>query len=314
MAITEDLMDQFGRAKTIVTIGNFDGIHKGHQKIFAAVVTRARETDGSPVAVTFSPHPVKTLLPDRSLRLITSEHDKERLIFGAGIRDIVNIDFNEEFARTDSEDFIRDILVGLLKAKWVIVGHNCRFGRARKGNTDLLRSMGRKYGFRVSVIRYAKLHGDIISSSRVRSSIVGGRISETALMLGRAYHIDGRVVKGAGRGAALLGVPTANIETENELIPKEGVYAVRISLGDNVYGGVANIGRNPTFGRDVMSYEMHILDFRRNLLGKRLRVHFIERIRDEKKFGCPEALGSRINKDIETARSILAGNRTGLYL
>jgi riboflavin kinase/FMN adenylyltransferase len=314
MEITEDFIDYFKQARTVVTLGNFDGIHKGHQKIFAAVVNKARELKGTPVAITFDPHPVKVLLPERGLRLITTAHDKESLIFSAGIRELINIDFNADFAHTDAEDFIKEIIVGLLKARWVIVGHNYTFGRAKKGNAALLRKLGRKLGFGVSVVRSAMLTGDLISSSRVRSALSGGRSTEVSMMLGRAYHIDGTVIKGAGRGASLLNTPTANLATENELVPKEGVYAVRISFDKTVREGVANIGRNPTFKEGVMSYEVHILDFSRNLLGRKLRVHFIERLRDEKKFSCVEDLIAQISKDIDMARQVLRRKRTILYL
>jgi riboflavin kinase / FMN adenylyltransferase len=314
MQITEDFIDYFRKARAVVTLGNFDGIHKGHQKIFAAVVRKAREIRGAPVVITFDPHPVKVLMPERRLRLITTVQDKEQIIFRSGIRDIINIDFNAEFAHMDADDFIRDILVGLLKVKWVIVGHNYTFGRAKKGNAEILRNLGRKSGFGVSVVRYAKLNGDLISSSRIRSAVLAGRVAEVSRMLGRAYHIEGSVVRGTGRGLSLLKTPTANIQTENELIPKEGVYAVKISMGGNVYDGVANLGENPTFKFGILSYEIHIFDFRRNLLGKKMRVHFMERLRDEKKFASIDDLSAQIKKDIERAKRLLSGKKTELNL
>jgi riboflavin kinase / FMN adenylyltransferase len=313
MGITENIIDHFRKSRAVVTLGAFDGIHKGHQKIFAAVVKKSAEINGLPIAITFDPHPMRVLMPERRLRLITSAIDKEKIIFKTGISDIVNIDFSPEFARTDAEDFVSDILVGLLNAKWVIVGHNCRFGHNRKGNADLLRKIGRKLGFGVSVIRHASLHGDVISSSRVRSAVLGGRVADAELMLGRAYHIDGGVIKGTGRGISLLNIPTANLDSQNELIPKEGVYAVKVSFGGKVYDGVSNIGRNPTFKEDVMSYEIHILDFKRNLLGKKLRVHFLERIRDERRFSSIEDLRAQIRRDIDMARRLICRNKAELY-
>ena len=166
----------------------------------------------------------------------------------------------------------------------------------------------------MSVVRYAKVGGDIVSSSRVRQSIMAGKVGEVAKMLGRAYHIDGVVIKGAGRGTSLLNTPTANLTTENELIPKEGVYAVRVSFENHVYDGVANLGRNPTFKEGKMSYEVHIFDFRRNLLDRNLRVHFVKRIRDEKKFSCIEDLFEHIKTDINIARQILCSMKTTLYI
>ncbi len=305
MRLIKGLPKHFEHASPVITIGNFDGVHIGHQKIFRAVVEKAREIGGTPVVMTFEPHPVRVLAPERGLKLITSFEDKARLILDTGIRNLICIDFNREFAHTDAEVFIKDILVDRFGAKWVVVGHNYAFGRGKKGNAALLRRRGKKYGFGVSVVRYAKVGGDIVSSSRVRHAISNGRVGEVARMLGRAYHIEGTVIKGAGRGTSLLNTPTANIATDNELIPKEGVYAVRVSVGSKVYDGVANIGKNPTFNESRMSYEVHILDFRKDLLGYHLKVHFVKRIREEKKFSCIEDLFEHIRMDIETARQIL---------
>jgi len=314
MKLHRGIPKHFDHPSPVITIGNFDGVHIGHQKIFRAVLEKAKSFRGTPVAMTFEPHPVRVLSPERDLRLITTFEEKADLIFDMGIKSLICVDFDKTFAHTDAEVFIRDILVGRLKAKWIIVGHNYTFGRAKKGNAALLRRRGKKYGFGVSVVRYAKVAGDIVSSSRVRHAVMSGKAGEVARMLGRAYHIEGTVIKGAGRGTSLLNTPTANIATDNELIPKEGVYAVKVSMGKTVYDGVANIGKNPTFNETRMSYEVHILDFRGNLLGSRLKVHFLKRIREEKKFSCVDDLFEHINMDIEKARQILETNTTALYL
>jgi riboflavin kinase / FMN adenylyltransferase len=314
MEIIKELPEYFRKGSPVVTIGNFDGVHIGHQKIFRAVADKAHEIKGKAIAITFDPHPVKVLLPDRGLKMITTPEAKAGLIFGSGITDIVSIDFNRDFAQTEAEDFINDIIAGLLKARRVIVGHNYTFGRGKKGNAKLLRKYGKKFGFDVTVVRYATLNGEIVSSSRVRRALANGKVSEAAKMLGRAYHIEGTVITGAGRGAKLLDTPTANIAAENELIPKEGVYAVRVSIRDAVYDGVANLGNNPTFKGGVLSYEVHLLDFHRNLVGKRMRVHFITRLRDEKKFDCVEGLYNQIRKDIDAARKCLVKKDFPLYL
>ncbi|HTZ17573.1 MAG TPA: bifunctional riboflavin kinase/FAD synthetase [Dissulfurispiraceae bacterium] len=314
MKLCKRIPKHFEPPSLVITIGNFDGVHIGHQKIFRAVVEKAKLLRGTPSAMTFEPHPVRVLSPERDLRLITSPEEKARLIFDTGIKSLICVDFNRAFAHTDAEVFIRDILVGQLKAKWIIVGHNYTFGRAKKGNAALLRRRGKKYGFGVSVVRYAKVGGDIVSSSRVRHAVMNGKVGEVARMLGRAYHIEGIVIKGAGRGTALLNTPTANIATDSELIPKEGVYAVKVSIGKRVFDGVANIGRNPTFNEGRMSYEVHILDFRGDLLGSRLRVHFLKRIREEKKFSCVSDLFDHIKMDIEKARQIFETDETSLTL
>ncbi len=314
MKLIKGLPKQFEHSSPVITIGNFDGVHIGHQKIFRAVVEKAKELNGTPDAMTFEPHPVRVLSPERGLKLITSSEDKAKLIFGSGIKNLICIEFDRDFAHTDAEVFIKDILVDRLKAKWIIVGHNYTFGRAKKGSAALLRRRGKKYGFGVTVVRYAKVGGDIVSSSRVRHTVVNGRVGEVARMLGRAFHIEGTVIKGAGRGTSLLNTPTANIATDNELIPKEGVYAVKVSLDKKVYDGVANIGKNPTFNEGKMSYEVHILDFHRDLLGCNLKVHFVKRIREEKKFSCIEDLFEHIKMDIETGRQILKKSKTALFL
>jgi riboflavin kinase/FMN adenylyltransferase len=314
MGTIKELSEQFLDSTKVITIGNFDGVHIGHQKIFRAVVEKAKKIKGTPVAMTFEPHPVRVLSPERGLKLISSSEDKTRLIFDTGMKAIICVDFNRNFAHTDAEDFIKDILVNQLRAKWIIVGHNYTFGRAKKGNAALLRRRGKKYGFGVSVVRYAKVGGAIVSSSRVRHAVLSGKVGEVSQMLGRAYHIDGIVIKGAGRGTSLLKTPTANIATDNELIPKEGVYAVKVTMSGRIYDGVANIGKNPTFKEGKMSYEVHIFNFHRNVLGRGLRVHFIGRIRDEKKFSCIEELFEHIMKDIETAKHILKQRKMVLSL
>jgi riboflavin kinase / FMN adenylyltransferase len=314
MGIIKGLPERFLDSTKVITIGNFDGVHIGHQKIFGTVVEKAKKIKGTPVAMTFEPHPVRVLSPERGLRLITSPEDKTRLIFETGIKAIICVDFDRNFAHTDAEDFIKEFLVDRLRAKWIIVGHNYTFGRAKKGNTALLRRRGKKYGFGVSVVRYAKVRGGIVSSSRVRHAVLSGKVGEASQMLGRAYHIDGIVIKGAGRGTSLLKTPTANIATDNELIPKEGVYAVRVTMAGRVYDGVANIGKNPTFKEGRMSYEVHIFNFHGNVLGRRLRVHFIGRIRDEKKFSCIEELFEHIMKDIESAKQLLKKRKMVLSL
>lgn len=319
MEIIKSFKEKLNYPNPVVTIGNFDGVHIGHQKIFKKVVEKAKEINGTPIAITFFPHPVKVLAPERGLRLITMPEDKRELIEKAGIKVLICIDFSKDFARIDPEDFIKNYLVDKISAKWIIVGHNYAFGKGKKGTPDLLRRRGKKYGYGVSVIRYARIYDDIVSSSRIRSLILRGRVCEASRMLGRAYHIDGTVIKGAGRGSSLLHIPTANMDVLNELVPKEGVYAVRVSIWEakgkyEIHDGVANIGKNPTFGDMPLSYEVHIFDLNKNLLGKRIRVHFIDRIRDEKKFASIKELEENIRKDIQKAKDILAKRKEPLFL
>lgn len=327
MEIIRDLNKPLAFRNSVVTIGNFDGVHLGHQKIFSQVIEKAEEIGGTPIAITFDPHPVRVLAPERGLKMIYTPGDKEALIEKMGVKALICIGFNKDFARTDPDDFIRHTLVDMIGAKWVIVGHNYSFGKGKKGTTSTLRIKGRKCGFGVHVVRYAKNSAGVVSSSRIRSLLLRGRVNEASSMLGRVYHISGTVIKGAGRGGPLLHTPTANIATPNELIPKEGVYAVRVSLGMQnaecgmrnaqascVFDGVANIGSNPTFNETTMSYEVHLFDFAGNLLGKNLRIHFIERIRDEKRFASIKELTEHIENDIRTARAILSQRKDPLFL
>lgn len=290
---------------TALTIGNFDGVHIGHVKIFREVLEEARRTGGTAMAVTFDPHPAKVISPERGMRILTPTEEKARLIGVHGIEVLLLINFDREFSNLHPEVFIKDFLADKLAVKKVIVGHNYCFGRARKGTTALLRKRGKKYGFGLRVVRNARLHGDVVSSSRVRGLLLRGRVCEASMFLGRPYMMEGTVIKGRGRGKVFLGIPTANITTPSELIPKEGVYAVKVMVGGNEYGGAANIGYNPTFKDGLKSYEVHILDFSGDILGKNLRMHFIDRIRDEKAFPDMKSLEAGIRRDIERAREIL---------
>ncbi len=305
MDVINGLPSSFAYKNPVVTIGNFDGVHIGHQKIFARVVEKAWEINGTPVAVTFFPHPVCVLAPERGLRHITTSRDKTRLIAESGLAVLVYIPFNREFAKTEPEDFIKRVLVDLMHAKWVVVGHSYSFGKGKKGSTDLLRRKGESHEFGLTVVRHAVACGDVVSSSRVRAFLLKGKVSEAACMLGRAYHIDGAVVSGAGRGESILKTPTANLAIANEIIPNEGVYAVRVSVDGRLCDGVANIGSNPTFGGIEMSYEVHLFGVQESLVGKKLRVHFIERLRDEVTYPNADALKTQIKIDIKNAKEIL---------
>ena len=294
----------------ILTIGNFDGVHRGHQKIFSFVAERSAALNGTAMAMTFAPHPLSVLFPERGIRLLTSFDEKARLMKYYGIDVILCMSFTKEFASTKPDDFIRDVIVDRIGAREVIVGHNYSFGKGKRGTTDILRRKGKKYGFAVKVVRSARLFGDIVSSSRVRSLLGRGRVCEASRFLGRPYMVEGSVIRGAGRGGPLLNVPTANIAGGNALIPKEGVYAVKVEHEGTLLEGVANIGNNPTFGNAHMSYEVHIFDFSEDILGKSIRVHFIDRIRDEKFFPDILTLKKHIKNDIERAKDLL---RRGKY-
>ena len=290
----------------VLTIGNFDGVHIGHRAIFEMVESRARENNGTSMAFTFEPHPLKVVAPSTPLRLLTTSEEKERLIRACGIDVLILASFSKRFADQHPEEFIKDILVDRIGVREVFVGHDYSFGKGRKGTPELLKKLGEGYGFKVTVLDAVKIDGQIVSSSKIRSLLLKGDVEKAARFLGRPYSIEGIVVEGRKIGASVLGIPTANITTPNEIVPKEGVYAVTVSFDKDRYMGVANIGKNPTFGQEKMSYEVHILDFSGNLIGKRLRMNFIRRIRDEIRFDTPGQLSLQIKNGIMTARDVLS--------
>ncbi|MCX8027107.1 MAG: bifunctional riboflavin kinase/FAD synthetase [Thermodesulfovibrionales bacterium] len=292
----------------VITIGNFDGVHIGHQKVFNVLIEKARELQGTPTVMTFYPHPVKVLMPDKDIKMITTLQDRVTLFERNGIKGVIVIEFDKAFASIPAEVFIKDILVGRLGIKGVVVGSNYVFGKGKKGTTDLLKQRGKDFGFKVHIVSSKMVGQNIASSSKIRQLISKGKIKDANEMLGRAYHINGVVIKGTGRGKQLLNIATANLSTQNELVPSDGVYAVKVTLfenGINTYDAVANIGNNPTFSNVQKSYEVHIFDFDTDILGKEVRLHFIKRIRDEMRFKTVDDLRSQILRDVEVAKGML---------
>lgn len=290
----------------VITLGNFDGLHLGHQFIFREVVKKAKETGGTAITLTFEPHPLKVMAPDRPLRLLTTFEEKVRLIKAKGIDILICVNFTKAFADQAPRDFVKNVLHRRLGVAELFVGHDFAFGKGRKGTVESLKEMASELGFKIFVIDAIKVGNDIVSSSKIRDLLLEGKVKEASLFLGRPYSIEGKVIKGEGRGATLLGFPTANLETPDLLIPKEGIYAVTVEFDGKDYKGAANIGYKPTFGSRGLNCEVHILDFIGDLLGSRLRITFIERLRDEATFTRPEALSEQIRKDVEKVRDILS--------
>lgn len=289
----------------VLTLGNFDGVHLGHQAIFRMVIERARKKKGTSIVFTFEPHPLSVIAPERAPRRLTPFKDKVNLIRDFGIDVVICANFTNEFARIRAEDFARDILCKKIGVKEVFIGSNYQFGRGRKGSPELLEEVGRECGFTVTIVPEIKKDDIIISSSTIRTYIAKGKVEEASRFLGRDYSVEGVVIEGAKRGKRLLHIPTANIATSNELLPKDGVYAVRVNLGGKIYDGAANIGLNPTFREKKLSFEVHILDFDGEILGETLRVSFVKRIRNEVKFSSIEKLAAQMRRDIEEVKKIL---------
>ena len=293
----------------VITIGNFDGVHIGHQALFHEVIEKAETIDGTSVAMTFDPHPIRVLKQNGDPPLITLYEQKVELIERTGIDVLICVPFTKAFASISADQFIRNLLVEKIGMKAIVVGEDYRFGKNREGNLEMMRSYGPECGFEVIVahwIKATKGFTDRISSTRIRELIMDGHMAEAEKMLGRQYQIRGRVVTGRDRGGKLLGIPTANINLHDELCPKTGIYAVTVECRGNRYEGVANIGYSPTFEDHEFTVEVHILDFDDNIYGDMIRINFIQRIRDEIKFSAISELIDQIKKDIAAAREIFS--------
>lgn len=291
----------------VVTIGNFDGVHIGHQSLFHEVVLKAVGLGGTSVAMTFDPHPLRVLTKHRQPPLITLNEQKKELIAATELDVLIIVPFTRTFAAVSAHDFIVEWLVKRIGMKAIIVGKDYTFGKDRKGDIDLLKSLGREYEFEVVLadwIKSAPRNEGRISSTRIRKLVAAGDIEKARHLLGRNYQIRGSVVSGRNRGGKLLGFPTANLALQDELCPKTGIYAVTVEWEGSLYQGVANIGYSPTFDDHLFTVEVHILDFDRNIYGQKIKINFLKRIRDEIKFDSIEALSDQIRDDIAIAREL----------
>lgn len=290
----------------VVTIGNFDGVHLGHREIFRKVKREASRIGGVSLVVTFTPHPLKVLGLRKELRLINTYAEKELLIEASGIDCLLTIPFTPEFAAIGAERFVREILVGRVGVRKLVIGYDYAFGRMREGNVSLLRRLGDELGFEVEVLEQIAGDGITYSSTAVRRMIAEGNVKEVVRLIGRHFSVGGTVVHGLHRGK-VLGFPTANIDTEKELIPRPGVYAVKVKIDDAIHDGACNIGNNPTFDNERESIEVFILDFDADLYGREIRIYFVERIRDEQRFPGVETLKEAIARDVAACRDALEG-------
>lgn len=298
----KDIKDEMKRP--ILTIGNFDGVHLGHQAILKKIVSRAKEAGGSSIVFTFEPHPLKVIAPDKDIRLITSCDEKTRLLEDAGVDAVICANFTREFAEQDSDEFVKNVLHEKIGVAEIYIGHDYAFGKGRKGTISHLKELGKRYGFYVGVIEPVVIDDAVVSSSRIRQMILDGNVDNAARLLGRNYALTGIVVKGAGRGRK-LGFPTANIELPSELIPKDGVYAVKVKKGDKAYDGVANIGNKPTFKNERFGVEAYLFDFNESLYNETLEIEFVKRIRNERAFKNAEELIAHMKDDVSAAKEIL---------
>jgi riboflavin kinase/FMN adenylyltransferase len=290
----------------VLTIGNFDGVHRGHLALFEKVKERAEALHGQSAVMTFEPHPIQVMKPSSGPLLITPTPQKLELIEEAGIEVLLCLPFTREFAAITARDFVKNILVDGIGIKELVVGYDYTFGRNREGNISLLREMGDQLGFVVHLVGPVHVNHTLVSSTSIRNLVQEGKLDEAKVLLGRDYQLQGRVVKGHNRGGRLLGFPTANLQIKDELLPRVGVYAVTVVVDGKMYNGVTNVGYNPTFGDTPLTVETHILDFSRDLLGKTIKVNFVKRLRDEKTFRSIEELSEQISRDIRQAKEHLS--------
>lgn len=290
--------------KTIAAIGIFDGVHLGHKAIIKSAVRRAKTIKGKSVVITFHPHPLKVLRPDKLLPLLMSTAHRLRLIGELGVDDCLLLKFNKRFSNFQPRDFVKKILVDKLRVNEVYIGSDFIFGKNGVGNAVLLKKFGRCYGFKVKIMPMIKIKNRVVSSTTIRNLIMKGRLNEAAQLLGRRVTVFGTVIKGARRGKS-LGYPTANIDPHHEAIPPSGVYAVWVRLRNRTYGGALYIGTRPTFAETEPVIEVYIFNFRKLIYGEDVEIIFIKRLRGDKKFSSQQKLIKQINMDNINVRRIL---------
>ncbi len=301
-----------------VTIGNFDGMHLGHQALLALTRQRAIETGTVPVAITFDPHPLELLTPHAPPRL-TATQARLALLEASGMALVILIAFTPEVASMSPENFVQHVLLDSLNMRELFLGYDFTLGKGRAGTPEVLAHLGHQHGFKVEQLSALRLHGDVVSSTRIRGLLRQGDVAEVRSLLGRLYTVRGEVIHGQNRGGNLLGFPTANLPPLATMLPKPGAYAtlampisnpssnlpaINHGTEQGIYAAVTNIGYNPTFGSVQLSVETHLLDFAADIYGQQLEVAFLERLRGERKFSGPQKLQEQIRKDIEQARNI----------
>jgi riboflavin kinase/FMN adenylyltransferase len=292
-----------GWSRPVVALGNFDGLHRGHQKLIDEIRRQARERAGTSVAMIFDPHPPRVLRPDKAPPLLMTLDQKIEAFERAGVDAVAVVRFTPELSQWEPELFVETVLIDWLRVAEVWVGANFLFGRDRSGTFTLLRALGEDRGFHVEPIEPVRYKDFVVSSTRIRRLIAEGRVDEAGSLLGHHYFIDGTVVRGDGRGRG-LGFPTANLATENELLPADGIYATLAILGDACHRAVSSIGVRPTIGDDKHTVETFILDGQHELYGTRMRLAFVKWLRPEQKFDDLAALQAQMTRDAATAAGL----------
>jgi riboflavin kinase/FMN adenylyltransferase len=313
MRVVRHLLHEPKRLERVVlTLGNFDGVHLGHQAILHAAVERARATGGRTVVLTFEPHPLAVVAPERAPAMLQSLRDRLWHLRRLGVETTVLQRFTRDFAALEPEAFVREFLLHHLELLHVVVGYNVNFGHARAGSAETLRLLGARLGFGVEVVGPVDASGEQVSSTRLRDVLEAGDMRRARSLLGRTYALRGRVVVGDRRGRS-LGFPTANLHLRPRLLlPPDGVYAVGVVVDGATHAGVLNVGVRPTFGGRRRTVEVHLLDFEGDLYRRWMEVRFVERLRGETAFAGPDALRAAIAADVARARRVLGAEAAAL--
>ncbi len=288
-----------------LAIGVFDGVHRGHQAVISTSATHARAASGTPVVVTFDPHPEKVLRPEAAPHLLSATQHKIALIRALGVEHLLIINFDKQFAATEPEDFVQQLVTHSKPLREICVGHEWSFGKKRRGNLDLLKKLGANSNFDVVGIPPVKINGAVVSSTAIRQAIESGDFARAAEMLGHEYTILGKVTRGDNLGKK-IGFPTANLSAHSEQFPPNGVYAAEARIDGELHRGVINLGIRPTVssGRSERVLEIHLFDFNRDIYGHDVEVRFLKFLRPEKKFENWDALVYQIRQDVEQARQV----------
>lgn len=306
MRLFRDIPEKGTFHNPVLTIGSFDGVHNGHRRIFSALLNAARNMGGEPVVLTFSSHPRKILNPETPPKILTTAPEKVRAIEKCGIDNVIMLDFTHELAEMSAGSFLNDLVFHRLGVIDIVIGYDHAFGRNREGNFKFLKELSAIRGFGVTRAEPKNFESRPISSTWIRTELEDGNIALAASLLGREYTISGTVARGDGRGRK-LDFPTANVapDDSDKVIPKDGVYAVRMSIEGDVYNGMLNIGTNPTFAKTERTIEVNIFGFNRDIYGAYVEIMFVSRMRDEIRFASADELVKQLRADREKAMEIL---------
>ncbi|HSD62989.1 MAG TPA: bifunctional riboflavin kinase/FAD synthetase [Ignavibacteriaceae bacterium] len=307
MNIFRDISEISKDENTFITLGTFDGIHLGHQKIIGRLIEKTKSANGRSFLVTFDPHPRNVISNNSDFKILSTPSEKAVVLEKLGIQNLLIINFTKEFSQNTAEDFFKNYIIDSIGIREIVIGYDHHFGKGRGGDETTLRDMGRQYGFNVETVDAFRLDGEIISSTKIRKALAAGDIRSAAMSLGRNYEFSGKVIEGDKRGRD-LGFPTANIELDNDakLLPAIGIYVVEVFVGNSHHFGLLSIGKRPTFyNSGKIISEVYIYDFDKEIYGRDIKIIIIERLRGEEKFSSADELVDQMNIDKKNGFEII---------